>query len=106
MAYIYYIKHKENGRMYIGQTVQTINQRILQHKRGTTEIDKAIQQFGLNAFEYGVVEECISCELDQKEIEYIAKYDTYYNGYNNTLGGRKTGVYRYESVLDVCLQTE
>lgn len=100
MACIYYIKHKGTGRMYIGQTVQPLEQRMKQHSRGDIEIDKALRTFGVSEFEYGVVEECLSCELDQKEIEYIAKYDTYYNGYNNTLGGRKTGVYRYESVID------
>lgn len=100
MACIYYIRHKETGKTYIGQTVQPLEQRIKQHLVGNIEIDRALQSLGLNAFEYGVVEECTSDELDQKEIEYISKYDTYYNGYNNTLGGRKTGRYKYESVIE------
>ena len=100
MACIYYIKHKETGRTYIGQTVQSFKQRIKDHTYGPLEVDKALRFFGFDAFEYGVIEECSSEELDRKEIEYISKYDTYYNGYNNTLGGQKSGRYKYESVID------
>lgn len=100
MACIYYIKHKETGKTYIGQTVQTLEQRIMQHIRGKTEIDKDLQALGINKFEYGVIEQCKSEELDEKEIYYIAKYDTYYNGYNNQLGGRKTGQNKYDSIIE------
>lgn len=100
MACIYYIKHKETGRTYIGQTIQHFEQRIKDHTYGSSEIDKALRYFGLDAFEIGIVEECSVDELDQKEIEYISKYDTYYNGYNNTLGGKKSGRYKYGSVID------
>jgi Mor family transcriptional regulator len=100
MAFIYCIKHKETGRAYIGQTVQPFENRIKQHCCGETEIDKAIKYFGLGAFDYWVVEECKPEELDEKEIYYIAKYDTYYNGYNNTLGGRKAGQNKYDDIID------
>ncbi|MBO5388913.1 MAG: GIY-YIG nuclease family protein [Lachnospiraceae bacterium] len=99
MACIYYIKHKETGRTYIGQTVQPLEQRLKQHLVGSIEIDRALQTFGLSKFEYGVLEQCKSEELDEKEIYYIAKYDTYYNGYNNQLGGRKTGQNKYDSII-------
>ena len=100
MACIYYIKHKETGKTYIGQTVQTIEQKIKSHLRGSTEIDKALQTLGSDKFEYGVIEQCKSEELDKKEVYYIAKYDTYYNGYNNQLGGRKTGQNKYDSIIE------
>jgi hypothetical protein len=54
----------------------------------------------LNEFEYWIVEECQPEELDEKEIYYIAKYDTYYNGYNSTLGGRRRGQNKYDSLID------
>lgn len=100
MACIYYIKHKETGRTYIGQTVQTLEQRMRQHLAGNTEIDRALQSLGITSFEYGIIEQCKSEELDEKEIYYIAKYDTYYNGYNNQLGGRKTGQNKYDSIIE------
>lgn len=104
MACIYYIRHKETGRMYIGQTVQTLEQRLKQHLVGTTEMDKALQSIGLNNFEYGIIEQCTSEELDDKEIYYIAKYDTYYNGYNNQLGGRRTGQNKYDNIIELLRQ--
>ena len=100
MACIYYIKHKETGRTYIGQTVQTLEQRMRQHLAGNIEIDRALQSLGIASFEYGIIEQCKSEELDEKEIYYIAKYDTYYNGYNNQLGGRKTGKNKYDSIIE------
>jgi hypothetical protein len=100
MAFIYCIKHKDTGRAYIGQTTQPFEYRMRQHCCGETEIDKAIKYFGLDAFDYWVIEECNTDELDEKEIYYIAKYDTYYNGYNNTLGGRKTGQNKYGDIID------
>lgn len=100
MACIYYIKHKETGKTYIGQTVQPLEQRMRQHLAGNTEIDRALQSLGIHSFDYGVIEQCKSEELDEKEIYYIAKYNTYYNGYNNQLGGRKTGQNKYDSIIE------
>ena len=100
MACIYYIKHKETGKTYIGQTVQPLEQRMRQHLAGNTEIDRALQSLGIASFEYGIIEQCKSEELDEKEIYYIAKYDTYYNGYNNQLGGRRTGQNKHDSIIE------
>lgn len=99
MTCIYYIRNKKNGRMYIGQTVQTLENRIKQHLRGDTEIDKDMRYFGIDAFDYGVIEHCKSEDLDNKEIYYISKYDTYLNGYNNRLGGRRTGKNKYDELI-------
>jgi hypothetical protein len=35
-----------------------------------------------------VLELCDKDLLDEKEIYYIAQYDSYYNGYNSTKGGQ------------------
>lgn len=100
MSCIYFIKNKLDGRMYIGQTVQQLETRMKQHLKDSLEVDLDIQRLGLDKFEYGILEECNSEELDEKEIQYIAKYDTYYNGYNNQLGGRKTGKNKYDSIIE------
>lgn len=48
----------------------------------------AIQEFGWNNFSHDILETNISpADIDQKEQEYIKKYDSYYNGYNSTPGG-------------------
>jgi hypothetical protein len=36
------------------------------------------------------LEECLRAELDEKEIYYIALYNTYKEGYNETTGGQGT----------------
>lgn len=99
MACIYYIKNKKSGRMYIGQTVQSLEERVKQHLRGNTEIDVEMRSLGIQNFEYKIIENCSSEDLDTKEIYYIAKYDTYFNGYNNQLGGRRTGKNKYDTII-------
>lgn len=93
MGYIYKITNKINNKMYIGQTITTIKERMYKHysnaKKATTGIDFAIGKYGKENF---IVEEVCSCldeDLDDLEQFYIAKFDTYNNGYNLTIGGQK-----------------
>lgn len=79
--------------MYIGQTIHSLQWRINGHlqcvKRGTNrKLYNAIRKYGWDNFEYGIICNCSSIqELNQKETEYIIKYDTYKSGYNMGLGG-------------------
>lgn len=92
---IYIIKNKINDKVYIGQTVQDIQERFKQHlkpstckKRGTYKIYNAINKYGKENFYVEVLETNIpQNELDNKEIYYIAEYDSYKNGYNSNNGG-------------------
>ena len=90
---IYYIKNKLNNKMYIGQTIRTLQQRINGHlqcvKRGVKrKLYNAIRKYGWDSFEYDIICSCESIqELNQKETENIIKYDTIKNGYNMGLGG-------------------
>lgn len=92
MGYIYKITNKINNKMYIGQTITTIKERMYKHysnaKKATTGIDFAIGKYGKENF---IVEEICSCpneDLDDLEQFYIAKFDTYNTGYNLTIGGQ------------------
>ena len=92
MGYIYKITNKINNKMYIGQTITTIKERMYKHysnaKKATTGIDFAIGKYGKENF---IVEEVCSCldeDLDDLEQFYIAKFDTYNTGYNLTIGGQ------------------
>lgn len=49
---------------------------------------RALKKYGLSNFTFEVVEECSLEELDEKEIKWIAYYDSWKNGYNMTPGGR------------------
>lgn len=92
---IYEIKNCVNGMRYIGQSIH-IDARIKQHfysafqqhsTEYNTNLSKAIREYSQKNFTSRVVELCDIDKLDQKEVEWIAKFDTYHNGYNMTPGG-------------------
>ena len=77
MIGIYKITKKENGKSYIGQS-NDIERRFSEHKTKTDiPIDIAIQKYGVNAFEFSIIEECDLSQLDEKEKYWIAFYNTY-----------------------------
>lgn len=86
---IYKITNKVNGKSYIGQSRYTLEFRWKQHlhKKDKTYFHNAIKKYGPESFEMEVLEECEYKDLDAREIFYIAKFDTFNNGYNLTLGG-------------------
>lgn len=86
---IYKITNKVNGKSYIGQTRYTIEFRWKQHqhKKDNTYFHNAIHKYGIENFNIEILEECNIEDLNNREIFYIAKYDTFKNGYNLTIGG-------------------
>ena len=86
---IYKITNKVNGKSYIGQTRYTIEFRWRQHqhKKDNTYFHNAIHKYGIENFNIEILEECDIEDLNSREIFYIAKYDTFNNGYNLTIGG-------------------
>lgn len=94
---IYKITCKENGKHYIGQSID-IERRIYDHfhkyrsSQTRSKISKAIYDIGVDKFEWEILEECSIDELDKKEIEYIKKYDSCNHGYNISKGGNISGV--------------
>ena len=88
-GFIYKITNKVNGLSYIGQTRKSVEFRWRQHKNSKDcyDLHKAIREYGEDNFEITTLIECEVEELDKWEIYYIAKYNTFRNGYNMTLGG-------------------
>lgn len=86
---IYKITNKVNGKSYIGQTRYTLEFRWRQHqhKRDDTYFHNAIHKYGVDNFSIEILEECDIADLNSREIFYIAKYDSFKNGYNLTIGG-------------------
>lgn len=87
---VYLIFNKVKGKMYVGQTVRTIEERFKEHaKRKTTLIGKAIRKYGAENFSIEVLKRCYSkAELDAWEIFFIAALKTRFPiGYNMTDGG-------------------
>lgn len=85
------IKNKVNEKCYIGQT-NNIERRIRRHKKDSKILDtylyRSIRKYGWDNFDISIIDECDSREeLNEREIFYIDKYDSFNNGYNMTLGG-------------------
>lgn len=108
MGYIYKIQNKINNKIYIGKTVNTIQERWLEHideaSRGdNTLLHKAIYKYGKENFYVDQIEEC-SCDiLNNREIYYIALFHSHMSegGYNMTYGGEGTTKYSDASILDL-----
>lgn len=93
---IYKIENLIDHKCYIGQSVN-INSRWRAHKQIVQNSNheckdyplyRAIRKYGLENFNFSVLEECSKEELDSKEKYYINYYNSYNNGYNSTLGGQ------------------
>lgn len=51
-------------------------------------LSRGVRKYGKDEYELIVLEDDVSIkELNDKEIHYIKLYDTYYNGYNQDIGG-------------------
>ena len=95
MCGIYKITNLINEKVYIGQSVD-INYRFNNHKSESfnpksnaynTAIHRAIRKYGVENFSFEVIEECTKELLSEREIYWIAYYNSYGNGYNLTSGG-------------------
>lgn len=91
MAFIYVITNDVNGKQYVGQTVRSIEERFKEHLDDSRRLDyplyRAMNKYGIEHFSTKQLEECSIEELNDREIFWIKKLNTYYNGYNATLGG-------------------
>lgn len=93
---IYKIENLINSKTYIGQSID-IEKRWSVHK---TELNRnyhhnmylqnAWNKYGEGSFQFSIIEECQIDQLDSREIFWIAKFDSYKNGYNLTIGGGNT----------------
>lgn len=92
---IYIIKNNVNKKVYIGKTYNNLTTRFNEHLRDSRKkrcenraIYSAINKHGEDSFFIELLEDNIEEELlEEREIYYINKYDSYKNGYNCTLGG-------------------
>ena len=90
---IYKAVNKVNGKVYIGQTRNSLEWRKTRHYRAArsgkiTKFYNAIRKYGEDAFEFSVVCRVYSKEeLNRLETYYIQQYDSIKNGYNMVDGG-------------------
>ena len=80
-------------KYYVGQTIHP-EARFKRHidyainKKDNNKFHNALRKYGLDNFVYCVLEENVLIDnLDMREIYWIEEFDSFYSGYNLTLGG-------------------
>lgn len=129
-GYIYKIYNDVNDKIYIGQTITTIENRFYHHiydcfkRNRITKLYNAFIKYGKENFHIEEIckvsnanKNLIISELNELEIKYISKYNTVDNGYNILPGGlsissakhkvfmfNKDGIYlmEFDSSEDAC----
>ena len=91
---IYGILNTENNKIYIGKTGMNFGDRWDSHKsllrngkHDNQHLQNAWNKYGIDAFEFIIVEECSVEELDVKEIYWIKHYKDLGLSYNILDGG-------------------
>lgn len=94
---IYKIENLLNNKKYIGQSVH-IEKRWEEEVRDSSNnktrsynypLQQAFRKYGINNFSFEILEEVNSDLLNEREMFWIAKYNSYVDGYNQTPGGER-----------------
>lgn len=116
MAYIYKIRNQINGKVYIGKTLENIEERWKQHIKNAAKIEnqhrplyRAINKYGIENFTIEQVEECDYTIVNEREQYWINFYQSYIGfkpsfGYNATLGGDGCQYIDYSTVINIYIQ--
>lgn len=104
MAYIYKITNNINGKIYIGKTEFSVEERFKQHcydsKRKRDEkrpLYDAMNKYGIENFSIETIEE--TDEPEEREAYWIEYFGSFKNGYNATLGGDGRRYIDYDLVV-------
>lgn len=109
MGYIYCITNLVNNKKYVGKTTQTLEVRFKKHcldsKRESKEkrpLYNAMNKYGIDKFEITLLEESDDNLLEQREVYWIEKLNTYgSNGYNATKGGDGKLLYNHNRIIEL-----
>jgi len=98
LGIIYRVTNIINGKIYVGQTIHSIENRKSEHeeksrRKGVSSyFHKAIRKYTPDNFNWEIIAHCYSKEeLDDMEFHYIKQYNSFNPcGYNMTFGGEGT----------------
>jgi group I intron endonuclease len=104
MGRIYLIKNHITGKVYVGQTRYTLQHRLTQHieqaGKDNSVLHKSMKKHGVENFTIELLENVENNKLNEREIYWIAKYNSIIpNGYNMTAGGGGISGYRHTSIV-------
>jgi hypothetical protein len=104
MAYIYQITNDINGKVYVGKTERSIEERFREHCKDSKRRDfekrplyRAMNKYGVEHFHIELLEETDSPE--EREIFWIEQKRSFKNGYNATVGGDGKHYIDYDLVI-------
>jgi len=89
MIGIYKITNLINNKSYIGKSLD-IEHRFREHKAGirsNIHLQNSIKKYGIENFDFSIIEECDRDECSLRERYWIEFYDSFRSGYNSTTGG-------------------
>lgn len=102
---LYVITNQINNKKYVGKTYKSLDDRMSEHIRDSRKercknrpLYRAFQKYGIENFEIKLLGEFEEGLLENKEIEFIEKYNSYANGYNATLGGDGKRYFQYSDM--------
>lgn len=101
---IYKVTNDLNDKVYVGQTIYILENRWEWHVKKASDpkdnckFHKALRELGTEHFKIEEITRVDVKELDDTEIYYINKYDSFFNGYNSTLGGGGKRSYIYTDI--------
>lgn len=105
---IYKIENKENGKVYVGQTIQNFRDRVYAHKNKLKHnkhynnyLQNAWNKYGSNNFRFKVIKKVSINKLDKIEKKYIKKYKNINKSYNIELGGNNKKVMAKETIKKI-----
>jgi group I intron endonuclease len=90
---IYKVTNTINGKIYVGKTTKSLDERKKSHLKSIrlnvkTKFYNAIRKYGVVFFIWEELVECYNIdELNNLEIYYIEKFNSFKCGYNMTHGG-------------------
>ncbi|WP_300021751.1 NUMOD1 domain-containing DNA-binding protein [uncultured Maribacter sp.] len=101
---VYRVVNKKTSQTYVGTTTKSIDARKIDHEQKAnigkgSYFQEAIGTYGPDAFEWEQIDTANDVnELAEKEKQYILKYNSLKNGYNQDSGGGiQKNVYQYNS---------
>ena len=104
MAYIYQITNDINGKVYIGKTERSVEERWREHQRDRDKeycknrpLYRAMNKYGIQHFHIETLEETDNPE--EREIYWIEQKRSFKHGYNATLGGDGTPYLDHDLII-------